>query len=208
MTPLAPRRPLVAIVDDDEAVRDSLTLLLRLHGCDVRGFASGETFLEWAGTEPIDCVLLDLRMSGLSGLDVQVTLARRGLDYPLIVVTAHGDVATTRAALKAGAFDFIEKPFDDEHLLQTIRAASDASEKRRSRAEREARFAQSLGRLTPREREVLDHVLAGRHNREIAALLAISPRTVEVYKARLMDKLDVERLPDLIRLALDMGLGR
>jgi RNA polymerase sigma factor (sigma-70 family) len=208
MTPLAPRRPLVAIVDDDEAVRDSLTLLLRLHGCDVRGFASGETFLEWAGTEPIDCVLLDLRMSGLSGLDVQVTLARRGLDYPLIVVTAHGDVATTRAALKAGAFDFIEKPFDDEHLLQTIRAASDASEKRRSRAEREARFAQSLARLTPREREVLDHVLAGRHNREIAALLAISPRTVEVYKARLMDKLDVERLPDLIRLALDMGLGR
>jgi RNA polymerase sigma factor (sigma-70 family) len=153
-------------------------------------------------------VLLDLRMSGLSGLDVQATLARRGLDYPLIVVTAHGDVATTRAALKAGAFDFIEKPFDDEHLLQTIRAASDASEKRRSRAEREARFAQSLGRLTPREREVLDHVLAGRHNREIAALLAISPRTVEVYKARLMDKLDVERLPDLIRLALDMGLGR
>jgi RNA polymerase sigma factor (sigma-70 family) len=208
MTPLAPRRPLVAIVDDDEAVRDSLTLLLRLHGCDVRGFASGETFLEWAGTEPIDCVLLDLRMSGLSGLDVQATLARRGLAYPLIVVTAHGDVATTRAALKAGAFDFIEKPFDDEHLLQTIRAASDASEKRRSRAEREARFAQSLGRLTPREREVLDHVLAGRHNREIAALLAISPRTVEVYKARLMDKLDVERLPDLIRLALDMGLGR
>jgi RNA polymerase sigma factor (sigma-70 family) len=208
MTPLAPRRPLVAIVDDDEAVRDSLTLLLRLHGCDVRGFASGETFLEWAGTEPIDCVLLDLRMSGLSGLDVQVTLARRGLDYPLIVVTAHGDVATTRAALKAGAFDFIEKPFDDEHLLQTIRAASDASEKRRSRAEREARFVPRLGRLTPREREVLDHVLAGRHNREIAALLAISPRTVEVYKARLMDKLDVERLPDLIRLALDMGLGR
>jgi RNA polymerase sigma factor (sigma-70 family) len=208
MTPLAPRRPLVAIVDDDEAVRDSLTLLLRLHGCDVRGFASGETFLEWAGTEPIDCVLLDLRMSGLSGLDVQATLARRGLAYPLIVVTAHGDVATTRAALKAGAFDFIEKPFDDEHLLQTIRAASDASEKRRSRAEREARFAQSLARLTPREREVLDHVLAGRHNREIAALLAISPRTVEVYKARLMDKLDVERLPDLIRLALDMGLGR
>jgi RNA polymerase sigma factor (sigma-70 family) len=208
MTSLAQRRPLVVIVDDDDAVRDSLTLLLHLHGCDVRAFASGGAFLEWAGTEPIDCVLLDLRMSGLSGLDVQATLARRGLDYPLIVVTAHGDVATTRAALKAGAFDFIEKPFDDEHLLQTIRAASDASEKRRSRAEREARFAQSLGRLTPREREVLDHVLAGRHNREIAALLAISPRTVEVYKARLMDKLDVERLPDLIRLALDMGLGR
>jgi RNA polymerase sigma factor (sigma-70 family) len=123
-------------------------------------------------------------------------------------VTAHGDVATTRAALKAGAFDFIEKPFDDGLLLRTIRAASEASATRRARSERDARFAQSLGRLTPREREVLDHVLAGRHNREIAALLGISPRTIEVYKARLMDKLDVDRLADLIRLALEMGLGR
>lgn len=208
MTPIAQRRPFVAIVDDDEPVRDSLTLLLRLHGCDVRGFASGETFLAWAGQQPVDCVLLDLRMSGLSGLDVQAALVARGLDYPIIVLTAHGDVATTRAALKAGAFDFIEKPFDDVLLLQAIRAASDASAERRARAERAARFAQSLARLTPREREVLDHVLAGRHNREIAALLAISPRTVEVYKARIMDKLDVGRLPDLLRLALEMGLGR
>lgn len=202
------RPPLVAIVDDDEAVRDSLALLLRLHGCDARGFASGESFLEWAGTQPVDCVLLDLRMHGLSGLDVQAALGERGLDYPVIVLTAHGDVATTRTALKAGAFDFIEKPFDDELLLATIRAANEASAARRTRAERDARFAQDIGRLTPREREVLDHVLAGRHNREIAVLLAISPRTVEVYKARIMDKLAVERLPDLIRRALEMGLGK
>jgi RNA polymerase sigma factor (sigma-70 family) len=202
------RPPLVAIVDDDAAVRDSLTLLLRLRGCVVRAFASGSAFLEWAGTQDVDCVLLDLRMNGLSGLDVQAALARRGLDYPIVVVTAHGDVATTRAALKAGAFDFIEKPFDDEALLKAIHAASAASAERRARAERDARFAQSLARLTPREREVLDHVLAGRHNREIAVLLAISPRTVEVYKARIMDKLDVDRLPDLIRLALAMGLGK
>jgi len=202
------QRPLVAIVDDDEAVRDSLALLLRLRGFDVREFASGDAFVEWAGTSPVDCVLLDLRMSGLSGLEVQSALASRRLDYPIIVVTAHGDVATTRAALKAGAFDFIEKPFDDELLLRTVRAASEASTRQRARAERDARFAQSIARLTPREREVLDHVLAGRHNREIAALLGISPRTVEVYKARLMDKLDVDRLPDLIRLALEMGLGR
>ena len=205
---MTPRRPLVAIVDDDEAVRDSLALLLRLHGCDARGFASGETFLEWAGTQPVDCVLLDLRMHGLSGLDVQAALGERRLDYPIIVLTAHGDVATTRAALKAGAFDFVEKPFDDELLLATIRAANEASMARRTRAERDARFAKDLERLTPREREVLDHVLAGRHNREIAVLLAISPRTVEVYKARIMDKLAVERLPDLIRRALEMGLGK
>lgn len=202
------RPPLVAIVDDDAAVRDSLALLLRLRGFDVRGFASGGSFLEWAGTQAVDCVLLDLRMNGLSGLDVQAALARRGLDYPIIVLTAHGDVATTRTALKAGAFDFIEKPFDDELLLQAIAAASEAGAAKRSRAEREGHFAQDLGRLTPRERQVLDHVLAGRHNREIAALLGISPRTVEVYKARLMDKLHVDRLPDLIRLALDMGIGR
>ena len=202
------RPPLVAIVDDDAAVRDSLTLLLRLHGCLVRAFASGVEFLDWAGTQEVDCVLLDLRMNGLSGLDVQAALARRGLDYPIVVVTAHGDVATTRAALKAGAFDFIEKPFDDEVLLKAIRAASTASAERRAYAARQSRFEQNLARLTPREREVLDHVLAGRHNREIAVLLSISPRTVEVYKARIMDKLDVDRLPDLIRLALEMGLGR
>jgi FixJ family two-component response regulator len=153
-------------------------------------------------------VLLDLRMNGLSGLDVQAALARRGLDYPIVVVTAHGDVATTRAALKAGAFDFIEKPFDDELLLKAIHAASTASAERRAYAARQSRFEQNLARLTPREREVLDQVLAGRHNREIAVLLSISPRTVEVYKARIMDKLDVDRLPDLIRLALEMGLGR
>ncbi|HXR56588.1 MAG TPA: response regulator [Casimicrobiaceae bacterium] len=207
MTAVA-HRALVAIVDDDEAVRDSLALLLRLHGFDVHAFASGEQFLDWAGRQFVDCVLLDLRMGAMSGLDVQAALASRGFDYPIVVVTAHGDVATTRAALKAGAFDFIEKPFDDDVLLRVIRAASEASERKRAQSERHARFAQSLARLTPREREVLDHVLAARHNREIAVLLGISPRTVEVYKARIMDKLDVDRLPDLIRLALEMGLGQ
>ncbi len=204
----AAQRAFVAIVDDDVAVRDSLALLLRLHGFDVQAFASGEQFLDWAGRQFVDCVLLDLRMGGLSGLEVQAAPASRGLDYPIVVVTAHGDVATTRAALKAGAFDFIEKPFDDDVLLRVIRAASEASERKRAQSERHARFAQSLARLTPREREVLDHVLAARHNREIAVLLGISPRTVEVYKARIMDKLDVDRLPDLIRLALEMGLGQ
>ena len=196
---------LVAIVDDDAAVRDALALLLRLHGFETRPFASGEAFLDWAGTESVDCVLLDLRMTGLSGPDVQAALAERRLAYPIIMLTAHGDVATTRAALKAGAFDFIEKPFDDAVLLRTIGAATQASAAQRLRAAREARFARDVGRLTAREREVLGHVLNGRHNREIAALLAISPRTVEVHKARIMDKLGVDRLPELMRLALEMG---
>ena len=201
------RSPLVVVVDDDDAVRDALALLLRLHGCDARGYPSGESFLAWAGTEPVDCVLLDLKMTGISGLDVQVELARRRLDYPIVMLTAHGDVATTRAALKAGAFDFIEKPFDDQVLLHAIGAATQASAAQRSRTVRDARFVRDLGRLTTREREVLGHVLAGKHNREIAVLLEISPRTVEVYNARIMDKLNVDRLPDLIRLALEMGLG-
>jgi FixJ family two-component response regulator len=204
----ATNAPLIAVVDDDDAVRDALALLLRLHGFIVRDFTSGEEFLGWAGTEPTDCVLLDLRMGAVSGLDVQAELAERRLAYPVVMLTAHGDVGTTRAALKAGAFDFIEKPFDDAVLLKTIRAATQASAVQRSQAERDARFARDLGRLTAREREVLGHVLAGRHNREIAALLAISPRTVEVYKARIMDKLNVDRLPELIRLALEMGLGK
>ena len=199
---------LIALVDDDDAVRDSLALLLRLHGFATREFASGEAFLKWAGTEPADCVLLDLRMAGLSGIDVQGELVRRRLGWPIVMLTAHGDVATTRAALKGGAFDFIEKPFDDELLVQTIRAATQRSAERRTQFEREARFARDLERLTAREREVLGHVLAGRHNREIAVLLDISPRTIEVYKARIMDKLNVDRLPDLVRLALEMGLGR
>ena len=202
MTSIGQRRSLIAIVDDDEAVRDSLALLLRLHGFDVQAFASGEDFVAWAGTQPVDCVLLDLRMQGMSGLDVQAALAARGLDYPVIVLTAHGDVATTRTTLKAGAFDFIEKPFDDALLLRAIQAASEASEKRRAREVREVRFAQSLARLTPREREVLDHVLAGRHNREIAALLGISPRTVEVYRANVMTKTGAASLSELVRMAL------
>jgi two-component system response regulator FixJ len=206
MTP--DRAALIAVVDDDDAVRDSLALLLRLHGFAAREFASGEAFLEWAGAEPADCVLLDLRMAVEAGLLENAHAARRGLSWPFVTLTAHGDVATTRAALKGGAFDFIEKPFDDEVLLQTIRAATQRSAERRTQAERRARFVRDLERLTAREREVLGHVLAGRHNREIAALLDISPRTIEVYKARLMDKLDVDRLPDLVRLALEMGFGR
>jgi RNA polymerase sigma factor (sigma-70 family) len=204
----AAHAPLVAVVDDDDAVRDSLALLLRVHGCVTREFASGEAFLAWAGAETADCVLLDLKLGGMSGLDVQAALADRGLAWPIVMLTAHGDVATTRAALKAGAYDFIEKPFDDELLLRTIGAATDTSAARRAQTEREARFARDLARLTAREREVLGHVLASRHNREIAALLDISPRTVEVYKARIMDKLRVDRLPDLIRLALEMGVGK
>ncbi len=192
------------LVEDDAGVRDSLSQLLRLRGYRASAFESGEAFL--AGLDAAlahAIVLLDLRLPGMSGLEVQAALAARGLRWPVIMLTAHGDVASARNALKAGAFDFIEKPFDDAHMVATIaRAAEDAQAvEARAAARRDVR--RRLARLTAREREVLDLVAGGRHNREIAQALGLSPRTVEVYKARIMDKLDVERLADLIRLTID-----
>jgi FixJ family two-component response regulator len=179
----APPGPIIFIVDDDDAVRDSLTLLLGLRGYATRSFACGEDFLSAIDSRAGGCILLDLRLPGIDGLGVQAELAARDIRLPIIMLTAHGDVATARAALKSGAFDFLEKPIDDTALRTIIEAA------------------------LSRDREVLEFIVQGRHNREMAAALGISPRTIEVYKARLMDKLQVDRLPDLIRLALDLGLS-
>jgi FixJ family two-component response regulator len=196
-------RPTVFIVDDDAGVRDSLAMLLELKGFHTRTFAAAEAFLaeyrpEWPG-----CLVLDLRMSGMSGLELQADLARRGAALPVIIVTAHGDVATTRSALKGGAVDFIEKPIDDTVLVAAVTAALDRDARERVQARTAAGVAERLARLTGREREVLTLVAEGRHNREIAVALGISPRTVEVYKARMMEKLQVRRVPDLVRLVLD-----
>jgi RNA polymerase sigma factor (sigma-70 family) len=139
----------------------------------------------------------------MSGLEVQAALVARGLRWPVIMLTAHGDVASARNALKAGAFDFIEKPFDDMYLVATIARAAEDAQAVEARAAARRDVQRRLARLTRREREVLDLVVGGRHNREIAQSLGLSPRTVEVYKARVMDKLDVERLADLIRLTID-----
>lgn len=200
------RRTTVHVVDDDAAVRDSLCLLLRLHGYAPQPAPSGEAFLaELGDAAPAAIVLLDLRMPGMSGADVQAALAARNLKWPVIMLTAHGDAASARNALKAGAVDFIEKPVDDAALLAALEHAAAEAEAADAVAARRAETERRLARLTPREREVLAMVVDGRHNREVAQALGISPRTVEVYKARLMDKLDVERLPDLIRLALETG---
>lgn len=205
---MTPTSTTVCVVDDDAAVRDSLCLLLRLHGFTGKPYATGEAFvadLDALGAAATPVVLLDLRLPGMSGAQVQGELAARGLSWPVIMLTAHGDASSARNALKSGASDFIEKPIEATVLLAALeaalaeRTAQDAARARREEAGK--RFA----RLTAREREVLAMVVAGRHNREVARDLGISPRTVEVYKARLMDKLGVERLPDLIRLALDLS---
>ena len=194
--------PKVFVVEDDDAVRNSLQVLLGLEGLATEGFASAEAFLEswrpaWTG-----CLVVDLRMPGLSGLELLARLRELGCALPAIVITAHGDVSSTRSSFRAGAVDFFEKPVDNQALLAAIRQALDrAADEARDAAER-AQLAERLGRLSARERAVLDLVAAGRHNREIAATLAISPRTVEVYKARMMEKLQVRRVPDLVRLVL------
>jgi RNA polymerase sigma factor (sigma-70 family) len=195
--------PTVFIVDDDAGVRDSLAMLLELKGFQTRKFAAAEDFLDEYRPEMPGCVVLDLRMSGMSGLELQGELARRGLRVPVIVVTAHGDVATTRTALKAGAVDFIEKPIDDEALLAAVSAALERDARERAEANVASGISDRMARLTGREREVLTRVADGKHNREIAAELGISPRTVEVYKSRLMEKLQVRRVPELVRLVLE-----
>jgi RNA polymerase sigma factor (sigma-70 family) len=198
--------PVVHIVDDDDAVRDSLELLLRMRGYRTRAYASGERFVADVDAGARGCVVLDLRMPGMQGAEVQATLHARGIALPVIVLTAHGDAASARAALKGGAFDFLEKPADHDSLVATIDAAHRSDEASRAATRSRADVARRLARLTPREREVLEHVVAGRHNREIGALLGISPRTVEVYKARILDKLQVSRLAELMRLALEAGI--
>lgn len=194
--------PTVFVVEDDEAVRTSLGVLLGLHGLPTRGFASAEEFLAalrpgWSG-----CLVVDLRMPGMSGLELLERLRQAGVELPAIVITAHGDVANTRSSFRAGAVDFFEKPVDNDALVAAVRDALDRDAARRREARERAEIRERLERLTAREREVLDLVAAGRHNREIAAALGISPRTVEVYKARMMEKLQVRRIPDVVRLVL------
>ena len=197
--------PVVYIVDDDLGVRDSLQILLRLHGYAAMSFSTGEALLaslDESRARAGGVVLLDLRLPGMSGAQVQAELAVRKVQWPIVILTAHGDVASARNALKAGAIDFIEKPIQEPVLLAALEHGISQQRAIESDAARKADFERRLARLTPREREVLAMIVEGRHNREVAQVLGISPRTVEVYKARVMDKLDVERLPDLIRLTL------
>ena len=190
----------VHIVDDDAAVRDSLSLLLSVRGYRTASFASAEDFLaalraEWSG-----CVLADIRMPGMSGLEMQRELATRAVAMPVSVLTAHGDVDSARAAFKADAVDFLEKPFDDEALVEAIESAFGRERSRLTSAHAGGERSRLLDSLTPREREVLDLVVRGEHNREVGDRLGISPRTVEVHKARVMAKLGARSLAELIRI--------
>jgi len=197
----------VYIVDDDPGFRDSLATLLALNGFVTASFASGEDFLATVSPAPGSCALVDLRMPGLDGLEVQARLTERGLALPLVIITAHGDAATARAALKGGAVDFLEKPVDESVLLEVVNEAINTGSPAPAPRAAQPPPASRLARLTPREREVLERVALGHSIREIAAELDISPRTVEVYKSRLSEKLQARNTAELIRIALSAERG-
>jgi FixJ family two-component response regulator len=199
-------RPTVFIVDDDAGVRDSLAMLLELKGFHTRTFAAADAFLaeyrpEWPG-----CLVLDLRMPGMSGLELQQELARRGSLLPVVVLTGHGDVNSARRALRAHAIDFLTKPFKEADLLSAIEQGF-AIERERLAQTRAVAAGQALvATLTAREREVAALLATGAQNLVIARQLSISPRTVEIHKARCMEKLGARTLADLVRIADRTGL--
>jgi FixJ family two-component response regulator len=192
----------VFIVDDDASVRDSIALMLALAGYRTSVFADAEAFLaawreDWAG-----CVIADVKLPGQSGVELQDTLRNRGISLPFVIITAHGDVPTARAAFRSQAVDFLEKPFDHLQLCAAIETAFALEARRIQRHESQRADAEKLGRLTTRERDVLEHAARGLHAKEIAAALGISPRTVEVHKTRIMEKLDVRNVAELVRFAI------
>ena len=196
---------LVHVIDDDDGLREALAFLLDVNGIEARFYASANAFLD-ALPVADGCVLTDVRMPGLTGLELVRELRSRGATFPVIVMTGHGDIPLAVEAMKAGVLDFIEKPFEDEHLIGSIRGALAALRTTQTpdaaRVAAEARLAE----LSPRERDVLAGVVAGKLNKQIAFELEISPRTVEIYRANLMTKTGARNVAELMRIALAAGL--
>ncbi len=196
-----PTDAVVHVIDDDNAVRDSLSFLLKSAGHAVRTYESAADFLE-RGAATSGCVVTDVRMPGMSGLDLIRALAERGTPLPIIVMTGHGDVPMAVEAMKLGAADFLEKPFDDDAMLASIRTALARGADAVNHAAQAADIRTRLASLSQRERQVLDGLVAGHANKTIAYNLDISPRTVEVYRANVMTKMEAGSLSELVRMVL------
>lgn len=198
-------KPVIHVIDDDTAMRDSLAFLLDVNGFAPRTYETANAFLSAARIDAPACVVSDIRMPGMNGIELVRKLKSTGTGCPVILITGHGDVALAVEAMKAGAADFIEKPFDDHVLLGAIRAALDeysvSREDNAAKKEAQARLAE----LSPRERDVLQGLVAGKINKVIAHELCISPRTVEVYRANLMAKTGARSMSELMRIALAAG---
>jgi len=198
--------PAVHVIDDDDAVRESLAFLLRTARLEVRTYESGLDFLRALPGLAGGCVVTDVRMPELSGIDLLRQVRERRSALPVIVITGHGDVKLAVEAMKEGAVDFLEKPFSDDQLLGAVRAALSRHEKDARREAETAAMLARLATLSGREREVLQGLVAGQANKAIAFDLGISPRTVEIYRANVMTKMQVSSLSELVRIALTAGL--
>jgi len=194
----------VFVVDDDEAVRDSLRWLLEANGYNVQCFASAESFLESYQPSQIACLILDVRMQGMSGLELQEKLIALQSTLPIIFVTGHGDVGMAVSTMKKGASDFIEKPFDEAELLPLVESMLARARDENSEAAVHRVSSERLAKLTAREQQVLERIIAGRLNKQIADDLGISIKTVEAHRANIMEKLSVNTVADLLRLALSV----
>jgi two-component system, LuxR family, response regulator FixJ len=196
----------VHVIDDDEALRESLAFLLRAAQLEVKSFPSARAFLDELPDESLGCVITDVRMPDISGIDLLRRLKELKIGVPVIVVTGHGDVALAVEAMKIGAADFFEKPFDDDLLLASVRSALREQEGQKKRYAERAEIETRIAALSPREQDVLRGLIEGRANKQIAFDLGISPRTVEIYRANLMNKMQADSLSDLVRMALVAGM--
>lgn len=198
----------VFVVDDDDAVRDSLRFLFKSLGLASVGYASAQAFLAAYKPEQAGCLVLDVRMPGMSGLELQQELNLRGAMLPVIFITGHGDIPMAVEAMQHGAFDFLQKPFRDQDLLDRVqKALAKDSEIRKSHSD-VAQIRSRFGELTAREREVLDMMMAGKSNKVMAADLGLSQRTVEIHRARVMEKTGAHSVAQLVRMAIDVGENR
>jgi two-component system, LuxR family, response regulator FixJ len=198
----AAAQPVVHIIDDDEGLRESLAFLLRSANLEVRSFESAKAFLDALPRAVPGCVITDVRMPDMSGIELLRRLKELTLGVPVIVITGHGDIALAVEAMKMGAADFFEKPFDDDLLVASVRAALRQREDQTKRGAERAEIEHRISTLSPREKDVLAGLIEGRANKQIAFDLGISPRTVEIYRANLMNKMEANSLSDLVRMAL------
>jgi len=197
---------LVHVIDDDEAMRDSLAFVLGTARLEVRTYESARAFLEVLPGIKAGCVITDVRMPEMSGIDLLRRLDELKVELPVIVITGHGDVQLAVEAMKIGAMDFIEKPFDDEVLLAAVRKGLDRWERAAHAVAERSDYLERFGALSNRERDVLEGLVAGKANKVIAFDLGISPRTVEIYRANVMTKMEAGSLSDLVRMALTAGV--
>lgn len=198
--------PIIYVIDDDDAVRQSLEFLLKTAGINVRGFESAKAFLDALPQINSGCVITDVRMPGMTGIDLLRHLNEVKAELPVIVITGHGDITLAVEAMKIGAVDFLEKPFDDDLLLAAVRSALDRDADIAKRKAELGGVHDKLAALSNRERQVLEGLVAGNANKTIAFDLGISPRTVEIYRANLMTKMEANSLSDLVRMAMMAGI--